>query len=263
MESIDNKNSKYYKNGINKNTYDMLFPDFYDTENEKIDKKSGLIIQLIEVYTLIQQKEIFADLVKNTFKEKYDIDFSNIKYNEETKQHEYKVDGKIYTFNELSDITDIEKFKKELKTDKRHHKCHTRTLELSFGVPESNIVTGYEVIADIKVLHSILEYKVKNKLYIIDYTKNIIMPKEQYMELTKFKEIERISDLEYIEDLGRIYNFPHLTDKVYVTFQKELIRELKSKALFEDDEISKKEIQELKEGKMRQIEKYKESNEGR
>lgn len=89
------------------------------------------------------------------------------------------------------------------------------------------------------------------------------MPKEQYIELTKFKEIERISDLEYIEDLGRIYNFPHLTDKVYVTFQKELIRELKSKALFEDDEISKKEIQELKEEKMRQIEKYKELNEER
>lgn len=160
-------------------------------------------------------------------------------------------------------MTDIEEFKKELKTDKRYHKCHTRTLELSFGMPESNIITGYEVIEDVKVLHSVLEYKFKNKFYIIDYTKNIIMPKEQYIELTKFKEIERISDLEYIEDLGRIYNFPHLTDKVYVTFQKELIRELKSKALFEDDEISKKEIQELKEEKMRQIEKYKELNEER
>lgn len=259
-----NKNSKYYKNGINKNTYDILFPDFYNIKKEEMaDEETSLIIELIDIYTLTEQKELFIDLVKKTFDEQYGINYSNIKYNEETKQHEYKVDGKIYTFNELSDITDIEKFKKELKTDKRHHKCHTRTLELSFGVPESNIVTGYEVIADIKALHSILEYKVKNKLYIIDYTKNIIMPKEQYMELTKFKEIERISDLEYIEDLGRIYNFPHLTDKVYVTFQKELIRELKSKALFEDDEISKKEIQELKEGKMRQIEKYKESNEGR
>lgn len=259
-----NKHSKYYKNGINKNTYDMLFPDFYNIKKEKIaDEKTSLIIELIDVYTLTEQKELFIDLVKKTFDEQYGINYSNIKYNKETKQYEYEIKGKIYTFNELSDITDIEKFKKELKTDKRHHKCHTRTLELSFGVPESNIVTGYEVIADIKALHSILEYKVKNKLYIIDYTKNIIMPKEQYMELTKFKEIERISDLEYIEDLGRIYNFPHLTDKVYVTFQKELIRELKSKALFEDDEISKKEIQELKEGKMRQIENYKELNKER
>ena len=242
----------------------MLFPDFYNIKKEKIaDEKTSLIIELIDVYTLTEQKELFIDLVKKTFDEQYGINYSNIKYNKETKQYEYEIKGKIYTFNELSDITDIEKFKKELKTDKRHHKCHTRTLELSFGVPESNIVTGYEVIADIKALHSILEYKVKNKLYIIDYTKNIIMPKEQYMELTKFKEIERISDLEYIEDLGRIYNFPHLTDKVYVTFQKELIRELKSKALFEDDEISKKEIQELKEGKMRQIENYKELNKER
>lgn len=259
-----NENSKYYKNGINKNTYDMLFPDFYNIKKEEIaDEETSLIIELIDVYTLTEQKKLFIDLVKKTFDEQYGINYSNIKYNKETKQYEYEIKGKIYTFNELSDITDIEKFKKELKTDKRHHKCHTRTLELSFGVPESNIVTGYEVIADIKALHSILEYKVKNKLYIIDYTKNIIMPKEQYMELTKFKEIERISDLEYIEDLGRIYNFPHLTDKVYVTFQKELIRELKSKALFEDDEISKKEIQELKEGKMRQIENYKELNKER
>lgn len=259
-----NKHSKYYKNGINKNTYDMLFPDFYNIKKEKIaDEKTSLIIELIDVYTLTEQKELFIDLVKKTFDEQYGINYSNIKYNKETKQYEYEIKGKIYTFNELSDITDIEKFKKELKTDKRHHKCHTRTLGLTFGIPESNIVTGYEVIADIKALHSILEYKVKNKLYIIDYTKNIIMPKEQYMELTKFKEIERISGLEYIEDLGRIYNFPHLTDKVYVTFQKELIRELKSKALFEDDEISKKEIQELKEGKMRQIENYKELNKER
>ena len=101
-----------------------------------------------------------------------------------------------------------------------------------------------EVIENAKVLHSVLEYKYKNKFYIIDYTKNIIMPKEQYIKLTKFKEIERISDLEYIEDLGKICNFPYLTDKVYVTFKKELIRELECKGLFVDDEISKKEIQE-------------------
>jgi len=160
-------------------------------------------------------------------------------------------------------MTDIEELKKELKTDKRYHKCHTRTLGLAFGIPESNIVTGYEVIENAKVLHSVLEYKYKNKFYIIDYTKNIIMPKEQYIELTKFKEIERISDLEYIEDLGKICNFPDLTDKVYVTFKKELIRELECKGLFADDEISKKEIQELKEEKMRQIENYKELNEER
>ena len=30
-----NKNSKYYKNGINKNTYDMLFPDFYNIKKEE------------------------------------------------------------------------------------------------------------------------------------------------------------------------------------------------------------------------------------
>ena len=259
---MDNKNSKYYKNGINKNTYDMLFPKFYDTEKEEVaDEEASLIIELIDIYTLTEQKELFTDLVKKTFDEKYGINFSNIKYNKEKRQYEYEIKGKIYTFNELSDMTDIEEFKKELKTDKRYDKCHTRTLELSFGIPESNIVTGYEVIKDAKVLHSVLEYKFKKKFYIIDYTKNIIMPKEQYIKLTKFKEIERISDLEYIEDLGRIYNFPHLTDKVYVTFQKELIRELKSKALFEDDEISKKEIQELKEEKMRQIEKFKKSDE--
>lgn len=33
---MDNKNSKYYKNGINKNTYDMLFPDFYNIKKEEI-----------------------------------------------------------------------------------------------------------------------------------------------------------------------------------------------------------------------------------
>ena len=67
----------------------------------------------------------------------------------------------------------------------------------------------------------------------------------------------------FCSSVGKICNFPYLTDKVYVTFKKELIRELECKGLFVDDEISKKEIQELKEEKMRQIENYKELNEER
>ena len=50
---MDNKNSKYYKNGINKNTYDMLFPKFYNTEKEEVaDEETSLIIELIDEYTL-------------------------------------------------------------------------------------------------------------------------------------------------------------------------------------------------------------------
>ena len=86
MESVDSKESKYDKSGINKNTYNMLFPNFYDIEKEKIDKKdekNSLIIQLIEVYTQLQQKEIFTKLVKKKFEEQYGIDFSKIKYNKD------------------------------------------------------------------------------------------------------------------------------------------------------------------------------------
>lgn len=260
MESVDSKESKYDKSGINKNTYNMLFPNFYDIEKEKIDKKdekNSLIIQLIEVYTQLQQKEIFTKLVKKKFEEQYGIDFSKIKYNKDIRQYEYEIEGKVYTFNELSNMTDIEEFKKELQTDERYQKCHKRTLELSLGIPESNIVTGYEKAYSFKILHSVLEYKVKNKFYIIDYTKNIVMPKEHYVELTGFEEIERISDLEYINDLLKIYDFPHLTDKVYVTFQKELMRKLEKKGIFEENPIIKKEIQEIKDRKIRKIKEYK------
>ncbi len=74
-----------------------------------------MIIELIDIYTLTEQKELFIDLVKKTFDEQYGINYSNIKYNKDTKQYEYEIKGKIYTFNELSDMTDIEELKKSLK----------------------------------------------------------------------------------------------------------------------------------------------------
>ena len=35
---MDNKNSKYYKNGINKNTYDMLFSDHENIPEKELDE---------------------------------------------------------------------------------------------------------------------------------------------------------------------------------------------------------------------------------
>ena len=37
----------------------------------------------------------------------------------------------------------------------------------------------------------------------MNYTKNLIMLKEQYAKLTNFEELERISDMEYLEHLQK------------------------------------------------------------
>ena len=62
-----------------------------------------------------------------------------------------------------------------------------------------------------------VEIEKRGKPYIIDYTKNLIMPKEQYFKLTNFEEIERISDEELFSDLVATQQL-HLSRKRILDF---------------------------------------------
>lgn len=128
--------------------------------------------------------------------------------------------------------------------------------------PEAYILTGYIKENKGKYLHSIVEIEKKNEKYVIDYTKNIIMPKEQYVKLTSFEELERISDMEYLQHVQKIANIPGIDLKVFTTFGKEIVKELEKNAfmLKKDEEVEKR-LDEIRKQKLEDRKNIKKQNE--
>lgn len=261
-----NNKSKYNESGINKNTYELLFSDYDNIpEDEKPPIENSYIITMIQTYTKFREKSIFCKLLKLFFEKKYKVDYSKIKFNEETKNYEYEFQGEVYTFDKLSDNIDNKKIKKELESEKRYRQCHSKSLELSLVLPEAYIVTGYIKGFNGKYLHSTVEIEKEKETYIIDYTKNVIMPKEQYIKLTSFEELERISDMEYLQHIQKVVNIPEIDLKVYTTFGKEMVKELeKNSFLIKKDEDLEKRLDEIRKRKLedrKNIQKEKEVEE--
>ena len=127
--------------------------------------------------------------------------------------------------------------------------------------PEAYILTGYVKRFDGKFLHSIVEIEKKNRKYVIDYTKNIIMPKEQYVKLTSFEELERISDMEYLQHVQKLANIPDIDLKVYTTFGKEIVKELEKNAfMLKKDEELEKRLDEIRKRKLEDRKNIKNQN---
>lgn len=249
---MDNKESKYDESGINKETYKLLFSDYDNIpEDEKPPLENSYIITIIQSYTKFREKNIFSKVLKKFFEKKYKVDFSKIRFNNETQSYEYEFEGEVYTFDKLSDKVDNKEMKKELESEKRYGQCHSKAIDLSLSLPEAYIVTGYIKRFDGKYLHSIVEIEKTKGTYIIDYTKNIIMPKEQYLRLTNFEELERISDMEYLQHIQKIANIPGIDIKVYTTFGKEIVKELEKNAfMIKNDEELEKKLDEIRKQKL-------------
>jgi hypothetical protein len=263
MKLIDSEKSKYIESGINKNTYNLLFSDYHNIpREERLSIDNSYIITIIQSYTRFREKGIFSKLLKLAFEKKYKIDFSKIKYNDKTKEYEYEFNGEVYTFDKLSNRIEEENVKKELESKRRYGQCHSKSIDLATAQPEAYILTGYVKRVDGKFLHSIVEIEKKNRKYVIDYTKNIIMPKEQYAKLTGFEELERISDMEYLQHVQKIANIPDIDLKTYTTFGKEIVKELeKNTFMLDKDEELEKRLDEIRKQKLEDRKNIKKQNE--
>ncbi len=262
MESVDSKKTKYTESGINKNTYELLFSDYNNIpEKEQPAMENSYIITIIQSYTRFREKDIFSRLLKLAFEKVHKVDFSKIKYNEKTKEYEFEFNGEVYTFDKLSNRIEEENIKKELESKRRYRQCHLKSIELAMAQPEAYILTEYVKRFDGKYLHSIVEIEKKNRKYVIDYTKNIIMPKEQYVKLTSFEELERISDMEYLQHVQKTVNIPHIDLKVYTTFGKDIAKELEKNAfMLKKDEKLEKRLDEIQKQKLESRKNIKKQN---
>ena len=112
----------------------------------------------------------------------------------------YLKNGDIVTFDMISNYISDEELIKELNSKKRLSKCHVKSLELASWISNSYILTGYYTTTINKVLHSVVEIIEAGKSYILDWTQNIKMPKEDYIKIYKFQVLEKINSTDLEKD---------------------------------------------------------------
>ena len=238
--------SKYNEAGINKVTYDLLFSDKEKIinldEEDKEEKIKDYIFLVLDRYTRFREKSIFTSLLKKYFGAKLGFDFSKIIWNEENEEYELEYLGEKYTFNKLSDIAVDEKGKDELESKKRYGKCHEASLGMSLGLKDVKVLTGYLNRGRGKYLHSVIETS-DGKIF--DWTRNIIMPKEEFVKLTGFTILETLEKEEIIQIFLKLPK-SKLNQKVLSVFGRELLRDAKrNPSFFKDDESIKSEIDDI------------------
>ena len=242
--------SKYNKAGINKVTYDLLFSDKKDIGNiNDVDMKEKIkdyIFLVLDRYTRLKEKSIFYSLLKKKYGDSLGFDFSKIVWNEKNEEYELEYLGEKYTFNKLSNLIEDKKGKKELESKKRYGKCHTASLGMSLGLEDVKVLTGYSKRGGGKYLHSVIE---TSNGKIVDWTRNIVMPKEEFIRLTGFTVLETL-EKEEIKQIFLKFSKKKIDNKVLSVFGRELLKDIKRNPdIFVDDEKIKSTISELDNGR--------------
>lgn len=214
------------KCGFNYNTHKVLFKGITKVkknESNSYDNKIAYftLFHYMSDKSTKKHPKLFEFMLKTR-----NLDLSRITYNVLDKNYKYQYKDKIITFNKFSDKINDDDVKEELLSDKRLHKCHSRSIEMASRIENSKVITGFITIENIKILHTVLEFKDKDdNTIIIDYTNNLYITKEQYINLTKFKEISSIDTESIIED-NPIINILNMIYKPYLCFRDEIMTDL-------------------------------------
>ena len=213
-----------YKYNINENTKKVLFAP---TIKRRIPYHNGDYLIDIEISNFNDFERYIRSLKGEKVKHKPRKIIIN-----KNKIYHY-VNGEMdLVYEKLSDYIKSIKNLNELKSYKRYGKCHDRSIELAVSIKNSFLLTGYTSYEDIDILHTVVECEKDGKTKIIDYTKNLIMDKEEYIGLTNFRVIQRTSREDYLKDREVINKYlPNLSTVAYLCFRDEIIKELKNKKI--------------------------------
>lgn len=90
MSELKRKDGSPIDDGINNNTYNLLFGDYDNLpENEQGSYENINAFATIDCFTKLQEKKVFTKLLKLFYKNTI-INLDKITFNEDTKQYEYK-----------------------------------------------------------------------------------------------------------------------------------------------------------------------------
>lgn len=193
----------YTENGINKNTYKLLFEDIDNYNLKKEEQYSDYyakILSTLSLYTLYKERNIFKNLLLSIFA--YPLNTEYIIYDEEKKEWIYDDGNELITFDMLSNHIDNKNIKKKLLTrKKREGYCHKGSIDIGKILKNSRIITGTIQQYNRKILHSVVEISDENnQKNILDYTLNLKISKESYIKLTNFQELNIVESTELEND---------------------------------------------------------------
>lgn len=130
----------------------------------------------------------------------------------------------------------------------RQSRCHEFSIRAAILLQKvlntkSNVVTGYPhyYVPENKYLHSWIQFKAKDKDYVLDFTRNTMIDKESYYRLLHIEDRDIcsvISSDDIISDRQNFSNFFDMIDpKTYLTTRHEIVRDLdKNKHLFDNSD---------------------------
>ena len=241
MCNLKRGNNILMNDGINHNTYNLLFSDYYNLSKEEQGNYENVVAYAtIDCFTKLKGKKIFTKLLTIFYKNSM-IDLERITFNKEIGQYEYKNNDLVIFFNKFSNCFDNEKIIKELTSNKRYGECHVKAIEISPSIENSKILTGYITIGNKKVLHSVIECEHDEKNIVLDWTRNLMITKEQYVELTKFVELSSFEGRKVLDDIEAIIGNLNIGVKPYLVFRDELIKDMqKNLHIFQSTEEGKK-----------------------
>lgn len=180
--------------------------------------------------------------IERFVKERFKFEYTKAKKKQfpniiKTENHEIE-------FKKISDFLDSKSLKgifADLVQPDRPHQCHARAVQMSWAFENfpNEIVTGYvrTFDDDLEYLHSWLEVVNSNGIRAVDYNDNMTMSKDDFDALYKPKVITRITNEQLNEDkrsgmldlMFQINDGFKFTDKEYVAFRHEIVRDLKNK----------------------------------
>lgn len=223
--------------GINENTRKELFK-YKHKIYLKTDKNLSILFA-IDNYTL--KKEGILQRPINKINEiAFKIKTDNITYNSDTKMYEYKEEKKdTYHFDTISRyIFENNEIKNELETKKRYRKCHMRSIDLALAIGDAKVVTGIAKLNGVEFLHSVVEIMLDNKTLYLDWTRNIMMPQDEYKRLFRYREISKVDAKNIISDIEYIRAF-NLNIEEYLLFRDELMKDVeKNKSVFQKVKVN-------------------------
>lgn len=215
------------EDGINENTYNLLFKTgpFYIREESKSDNE--FILKLIESFTLCSDLEERFFLSKDSIIERendgYIIDMG---------------DRKIF-FSRMDHYVDSETAL-ELRTTKRYGKCCTSSMNFALqSEKKCSVMIGYIHYSELKMIHAVFVEKYPYGDIVYDYTKNFVMNKEDFEDVTEFELINEIDGNDIKEDFEYLRKIGYIPSKTYLLYRDEIMKDLKkNKKVFKLEKVN-------------------------
>lgn len=208
----------YTKEGINVNTFNLLFNEIYKSKNDNLTNTA--VIMAIDYFSLDEEEQL------KVFDKKYHFDFKQ----DEDGFYIFKYEDIEFKFNLLSEVLEFKNpdnnpLKKELVSRERYSKCHDKSLLLVY-LDNTSIITGLENLSGDLILHSVICKKEDDgKEYIMDYSKNLFMERSLYLKLHDFKILQELNNKTYYLDIENINKLAPFDSRIYLVFREELIRD--------------------------------------